>query len=331
MSKQSESYLKGIPTKPYDLIREGLIMLGFVAVVVVVLAIVLGSPDYPTLTIREVAAKQPLAFLRIETAYLSGNNDLQTYGPPYTNNPENAQAVLGFISPQRWAGTFLPLNAQQAFALEPLKRLSEINPTVAAALQQYESATKEQQTAWVKNFTDAIAKADAAGGDTASIPKGDYGPVEPMMMGMLKLARAGLLNGALQNGKEEPYNLDNTSSLLFLQGAFPDSGIESEVAGKLDMQGGQWGISHEAGPYPGAWWLWPYTFLYQVPVIANSPNADLLVGLIITFVVLILLFLPVIPGLNRLPHGLKVYRLIWRDWYKNYAPKQEGGTSTTAT
>jgi hypothetical protein len=26
--------------------------------------------------------------------------------------------------------------------------------------------------------------------------------------------------------------------------------------------------------------------------------------------------MPFIPGLNRLPHWLKVYRLIWRDWYQ---------------
>lgn len=329
MSRQSESYLKGIPMKPYDLIREGLIMLGFVTVVVLVLAIVFGSPDYPTLTIREVAQKQPVEFLKIETAYLTGQADLQTYGPPYTNNPENAQAVFGFFSPQRWAGTFLPINPQVAFALNPLKSLSQIDSSVAAALASYESATKAEQAAWGKNFTQALEKASVSG-DTVSFPSGDYGPVEPMMMGMLRLARAGLMTGALQNGTEEPYVLDNTNSLLFLQGAFPDSGIESQVAGQLDMQGGQWGISHEMGAFPGAWWLWPYTFLYQVPVIANSSNADLLVGLIITLFMLILIFLPVIPGLNHLPHVLKVYRLIWRDWYANHASKQGAGRPKSA-
>jgi hypothetical protein len=36
----------------------------------------------------------------------------------------------------------------------------------------------------------------------------------------------------------------------------------------------------------------------------------------ITILSLILLFLPWIPGLNRLPRLLKVYRLIWRDYYR---------------
>lgn len=46
MSKTSDENLRGVPTKPYDLIREGLIVVGFLAVVVVVLAI-LFRPDYP--------------------------------------------------------------------------------------------------------------------------------------------------------------------------------------------------------------------------------------------------------------------------------------------
>ena len=28
---------------------------------------------------------------------------------------------------------------------------------------------------------------------------------------------------------------------------------------------------------------------------------------------------PLIPLLNRLPHVLKVYRLIWWDWYRDHA------------
>ena len=314
MSKVSDAYQKGIPTKPYDLLREGMIVMGFVTVVVIVLAIIFGSPDYPTLTIKEIAQKKPVAYLKLVTSYLSGEADLQTYGPPYTNNPENAQA-LGFFSPQRWAGRFLPLDPQKQFAIDPLKSLAQVDPRVAPALATYENASKSQQATWDKNFTKALDQAKVTG-NIVTIPRGDYGPVETMMTGMLNLGRAGLMTGALQNGKEEPYNLDNTNTLLFVQGAFPDSGVESQVAGQLDMQGGQWGISHEMGPYPGAWWLWPYTFWYQVPAIANSDNADLLIGLIVLGFMLILAFLPVIPGLNRLPHVLKVYRVIWRDWYK---------------
>ncbi len=311
MSKRSDEYLRGIPTKPYDLLREGLIVLAIVVVVVVVLAIVFSSPDYPTVTIQEAAAKQPIAYLRLTADYLSGESDLQSYGPPYTDNPENAQALLGFFSPQRWFGVTIPIDPQKDFVLSPLRRLAEIDPSVGAALTSYDHATPDQRGAWVKNFGDALDRATVAG-NTVTLPQGDYGPVAAMMNGMLRLGRSGLMEGALADSTQLPYDLDNTKALLFLQ----QGDIEENVADALDMKGDQWGISHEMGNYPGAWWLWPYTFLYQIPGIAASPNADLIVVLIMVVFFLLLIFLPVIPGLNRLPHVLGVYRVIWRDWYR---------------
>jgi hypothetical protein len=75
---------------------------------------------------------------------------------------------------------------------------------------------------------------------------------------------------------------------------------------------------HSEGPYPGAWWLWPYAFLYQIPAIGNSPNGDLIAGMITFAFTLVLIFLPVIPGLNRIPYYVPVYKVIWRDWYRKY-------------
>ena len=51
-----------------------------------------------------------------------------------------------------------------------------------------------------------------------------------------------------------PFNLDFTRALLFFQ-----EDVDSGVAEKLDMKGEQWGIVHETGEYPGAWWLGLYT------------------------------------------------------------------------
>jgi hypothetical protein len=312
MSAQSEANLKGIPTKPYDLLREGLIVFAVVAVVIVVLAAFLGSPDYPSVTAKEVAQKQPVAFLQLVTDYFSGNSDMQTYGPPYTNNPENAQTFLG-IAPADIFGVTIPIDARKDFVMKPLASVAQLDPAVKAALAQFESAAATQQAAWIKTYTAALDKAQVAG-QNVELPAGDYGPVPVLMTGMLDLARAGLLEGAMNSGSTVPYAFDNTKAILFLQGD-----IEDQIAGKLDMQGGQWGIGHETGNYPGAWWLWPYTFLYQIPAIGNSPNADALVGGIMGLFFLVLIFLPLIPVLNRLPHWLKVYRVIWRDWYKNHS------------
>lgn len=318
MSRRSEENLKGVPTKPYDMLREGVLILGGVAVVLVLLAAFWGSPDYPTVTGAEVAQKQPIPFLKLTASYLSGDSDFQTYGPPYTNDYDNAQAVLGFISPQRWVGEILPIDAQRDLAFAPLQREAVINPQIAKALDDFKQASADQQKSWAKNYTDALDKASVDNGEV-TLPSGDYGPVPVLAEGMLKLARAGLLEGALDSSSFLPYNLDNTKSLLYLQGD-----IENAVAEHLDQQGSQWGMSNEMGPYPGAWWMWPYAFLYQIGPIANSPNADLIAGLIMLAIFVILFFLPVIPGLNRIPLWIPIYRLIWRDWYR----RQDGKTDS---
>ena len=310
MSKRSEAYLRGVPMKRYDMIREGLIVLGVVTLVIVLLAALLGTPNYPTVTAKEVATKQPLLFLDRSLSYFSGQSGLQTYGPPYTRDYQNAQEVFGFISPARWVGVVSPVNAQQDLAMKPLERIAVLNPEVATALATYQQASSDQQQSWIKSYSGALKKATD---DNAKVilAQGDYGPVATLMNGMLNLARAGLLEGALDSSSLLPYNLNNTKSLLFLEGH-----IETRVARHLDELGNQWGMTNETGPYPGAWWLWPYAFLYQIPGIANSPNADLIAGLIVAAAFLILVFLPVLPGLNRIPYLIPVYRLIWRDWYR---------------
>jgi hypothetical protein len=310
MSAKSEATLRGVPTKPYDLLREGLIVLTVVAVVIVALAAALGSPDYPAVTAREVARKEPVAFLERVAGYLAGTSGLQSYGPPYTSDRQSAQKVLG-LAPANLLGVTIPIDARKDFVLEPLAELAVLDSAIGPALGTFRSATGDQQTAWASHYLHALDSARVVG-QSVVLPAGDYGPVPVLMDGMLDMARAGFMEGALNSPRSEPYALDDTRALLFLQGD-----IEDQVAGKLDMQGGQWGISHETGNYPGAWWLWPYTFLYQVPAIANSPNADALVGAILGAIFLLLVFLPVIPGVNRLPRALRVYRVIWRDWYRD--------------
>ena len=131
-----------------------------------------------------------------------------------------------------------------------------------------------------------------------------------MLTALLNLGRAGLLDPAVDHSGRI-YSTDNTRSLLFLQAsALP------ALAQQYHLIGSQWGMMNETGNYPGQAWLWLYTFWYQVPAYANSPNADVLVMATMAGLTLILLLLPWIPGLNRLPRLLGVYRLIWRDYYR---------------
>jgi len=214
------------------------------------------------------------------------------------------------VAPATWFGVSTPLDPKLDFVLNPLTRIAVMNKDLEAALQTYKAATAVQQQVWLKAY---IAGLDTASveNDVVKMPDGDYGPVPTMMNSMLDLGRAGLLSGVLDDNLQLPYTLDFTRSLLYFQ-----EDVDHSVADSLNMLGEQWGISHETGSYPGAWWLWPYTFLYQIPPMSTSDNGDLQVVAIVLVMLLTLLFMPFIPILNRLPRWLRLYRIIWRDWYR---------------
>jgi hypothetical protein len=308
MSKRTEAYFRDVPMKPYDLLREGIVVAIVVTAVVVVLAIIFSSPDYPTVRGEDVAKRQPIDFLKTSAGILAGDSGIQGYGPPYTSDTGNAQNILG-VAPANLIGVTDRLDPPQDFILKPLSRVAVLDADVAKALDTYQAASTSQQQAWLTAYLSALDQATIIN-DEVDIPQGDYGPVPTLMTGMLDLGRAGLLEGALESDDRTPFNLDFTRSLLFFQ-----DDVYGGVANKLDMEGDQWGISHETGRYPGAWWLWPYTFLYQIQPFSSSDNADLQVGAILTALFLVLLLIPFLPIIRRLPRWLGVHRVIWRDWY----------------
>ncbi len=317
MSKRTEKYLSGVPMKRYDLLKEILIVLAVIAVIVIVLASVLGSPDYPTVSAQDVANLQPIAYLQTSATILAGNSSIQNYGPPYTADRDNAQHLFR-QAPANWFGVSIPIDPAQDFILKPLARVSILDGNVTSALETYQSASTDQQQAWLSAYLAALDNATAVDGQV-QIPSGDYGPVSTLMDSMLALGRAGLLEGALENSARQPFEYDFTQSLLFFQ-----DDVYASVAQKLDLTSDQWGILHETGNYPGAWWLFPFAFLYHVPPMNNSSNADIQAIFIISMIFLFLLFLPVVPIFNRLPRWLGVYKLIWRDWYSRKKPPGGG-------
>ncbi len=317
MSRTSDANFRGVPMKPYDLIREGLIVLGVIAVIIVLLAIFWPPPDYPTVRGEEVATRQPIAYVKTAADILAGNASLQDYGPPYNPDTANSQKLLG-ISPITWFGVRQPLDPSKDFVLTPLSRVAVFDKDVAAALKAWQAASDKDQAAWTKAYIGALDKATVVEG-RVQVAAGDYGPVPAMMQGMLNLGKAGLLEGALESNDRQPYALDTSRAMLFFQ-----EDVDGSVADTLDMTGPQWGITHEVGNHPGPWWLWPYAIWYQIPGLNTNPNADLIAILIMLVLYLILFFLPFIPGLNRIPLGIRFYRLVWRDWYA----KQERSSPT---
>jgi hypothetical protein len=315
MSRISDENLRGIPMKPYDLIREGLIILGIIAVIIILLAIFWPPPDYPTVRGEDVATYQPIAYVNTAANILAGNASLQDYGPPYNSDTTNSQRFLG-IAPITWFGVRLPIDPRKDFVLTPLARVAIMNKDVADALGTWKVASDKDQATWIKEYIAALEKATVINGNVQVTP-GEYGPVPVMMQGMLDLGKAGLLEGALESTKRQPYALDTSHALLYFQ-----DDVDASVADSMDMLGNQWGITHEVGNHPGPWWLWPYAIWYQIPGLNTNPNADLITILIMFAFFIILFFLPFFPGLNRIPQWIGFYRVIWRDWYA----RQKGGS-----
>ncbi len=297
------------PYIPFDLVKEGLVALVVVGLLVVGLALVFGSPDTPAVTLRSWASAAPVDFAQTAITELDGTSGSATYGPPYTPWQPGDSQNLGPVSLERLAGVHHPIHTAQQDVLGPLAT-DQGDPAVRAALAAYRAASPAQRAAWEAAYEKAVGNATWRGGRLV-LPRGDYGPVAPLIAGLTGMARSGALDGALVS--ESPlYGTDETRPLLFVA----DGTYLGDLAQRDNLTGSQWGMMNEVGNYPGQAWLWLYTLWYQVPPMNSSSNGDVEVWAIMAVLTLALIFLPLIPGLRSIPRWIPLYRVIWREHYR---------------
>jgi hypothetical protein len=219
-------------------------------------------------------------------------------------------SVLVLNPVQRIAGAQTPIDTAKDFVINPLRRAPN-NPALTQALATYQAAPAAQQKRWTDAYGKALKHAHFAGGAVVVAP-GDYGPVAPMMSSLLGMASTGGLDGVLLSGPQF-YATDYTKPLLLMN----DGSVLMDRADKEHLLGDQWGMMNETGSYPGQVWLWLYTAWYQIEPFKSSDNADALVWALMAVLTLAFICIPFIPGLRSLPRHLRVYRLIWRDHYRN--------------
>ncbi len=314
-TQTQDQYYRGVRMVPYDLVKELALALGGLSILVVILAAAFSSPDVPPLTIAGWAQNDPIDFVTTATAELSGTTTSEGYGAPYNN--AGGEQSWGPIAPQVWFGQRIPIDSTNAFVMQPLKYASVGNADLTRALNTWTSATTDQQSGWLKNYTDALGSATATDGKV-TVTDGDYGPL-PMMIGnLLSVAQSGGLDGLLLvNGRF--YQTDYTQALVFMG----DGGYLAGMATDANLTGSQWGMMNETGSYPGQTWLWLYTMWYQVfPFTSdtgifglNGGNADLGIIILMTLLTAGLALVPVIPILRDIPRWVPIHRLIWRDYY----------------
>ena len=297
------------PKRPYDLAKEFVIALIVVGLIAAIAALVLSSPDDKAITLQQWGRQDPADFVTTAVTELDGTSTSASYGPPY--NHAGAGQQIFFLHLQNWAGVRLPVDPAVDFVLAPLSTVTG-NPALTAALAIYRNASSSQQQAWASAYDTAISK--APDNDPAKVAPGNYGPVPAMTAALLRLAQSGALNSQLVNQSSGFYQDDYTKPLLFLA----DGTYLGNLASVQHLGGDQWGMMNETGSYPGQAWLWLYTMWYQISPFKTSGNADALVWALMMLLSLGLILVPIIPGVRSIPRWIPIYRIIWRDYYRDH-------------
>jgi len=294
-------------TRRYDIVKEGSIAFLITVALTLGLAGLLSSPDVPALTVQTWSRLDPSDFLATAASELNGTSETANYGQPYNTGTGSVQKLL--FSPQTWFGVTQPIDAANAFVLQPLASATSGDPVLTAALSTYRSAPAAQQLAWASAYLKAITPKVTDNATMPVIPKAKDGPVPVMLSAELAMARSGALDTDLLAGRAF-YGTDFTKPLLFIE----DGSYFANKATAINLSGGQWGVMNETGSYPGQPWLWLYTLWYQVPSFANSANVDMIAIYLTGLATILLLLVPFIPGLRDIPRLVPVHRLIWRNW-----------------
>ena len=301
------------PYRPYDLAKEIIVTFLAVAVIAVVLAAVFGSPDEKSVTLKSWSTADQVDFATTAITELDGSSATAQYGPPYNNVADVSQKV-GPISVESALGVHIPVNPAQDFVLGPLSTVTG-HPDLTAALTQFKAATPTQQGKWTAAYETAVTKATVTKGKLV-VPHGAYGPVGTIIGNLTQLAASGGLDAALLNHAGF-FSTDYTKSLLFVA----DGGYFSSLGDAHHLSGEQWGMMNETGSFPGQPWLWLYSVWYQVPPFNGdnvfAANADAYVWVLMMILSAGFLLVPFIPGLRSIPRWSRVYKIIWRDYYRS--------------
>jgi hypothetical protein len=287
--------------RPYDLVKEFVIALVVVTALTVGLAAIFSSPNEKAITFASWAKADPADFRATALSELDGTSGTATYGPPYNSNAEGQK--IGPINLQKFAGVRYPIDTAKMFVLDPLRR-SALTPRETVALQAYLAAPAALKARWT-----------AAAGSG----KGNAGPVPILLAALTRFARSGGLDGVLMS-RGNFFATDGTPALLFLA----DGSYLEDKATAQHLAGDQWGMMNETGSFPGQAWLWLYTFWYQVKPFSTSDNADALVWGLMMLLTLAFILIPFIPGVRSIPRWIPIYRLVWRDYYREQTTRGSG-------
>jgi len=332
------------PERTYDLISEGTVAVVVVALLVILASSLWASPNggltYPgapkspagqALSAKYWDVNDPADLAATAVQELAGGTTTAGYGPPFNTTTGASQQFIG-IQPAEIAkaifGLTQPINTASDFVLAPVAQLAApFIPAVAAAISAYKAAggdlapgapadqvASSQQTTWLNNYAKALSANSAKVTPTSiTVKAGNYGPVPVIIAAELAIANNGSLDGYFQ-GSQQQLSTNTTMGTMF----FSDGTLWASIAQAQGVLGSQWGVMNELWNFPGQVWLWLYSGMYQIPALnpSNNHSLDLDVGLLmIVFGFLLPMFAPWIPGINRIPRWIPLYKIIYRQYY----------------
>jgi len=310
---------------PYDLVKELCIAVGVITLLAVLLTVLLSSPDDKPSTIAQWSHELPADFATAAAKELDETSDTAEYGPPYNHSSGSVQHFL-FLHPQRWLGVSHPINTADDYVVKPLETVTN-DPALQSAIAEYKAAPEKQKKEWSEAYAKPLEEYATAVEEKKTLPKtvsvntttgtvtvmaSGAGPVPTMMASLQSLAQSGGLEGGLVTSRQF-FQTDYTKPLLFMA----DGGLLAERAEQQHLLGDQWGLMNETGSYPGQPWLWLYALWYQIEPMKSSPNADIQVLLIMGVLSIAFICIPFIPGINRIPRWIPLYKVIWKEHYRS--------------
>lgn len=251
---------------------------GVLVGLILILAVVFPSPFLKPDTIKSIASTDPKIAGRTLIKEFDRSSDTATY--------------MDNINPY----TF---DTRVVFIEQPYSQLVALTHS-NNLLQKYYSQSGSLQGKQLKQASDYF--------DNNYPGKADKGNLlEPVFASLVSMAGSGLYESSLKDASSN--NTKTAYNLRFLA----DTGVLDDRATALSITTEQYGmLREEKGNFPpGAWWLAPIGVLNHT-VLAHDDNGDRDGAIILGSFFLLLIAFPFIPGLNRLPDWLKVYKLIWK-------------------
>ncbi len=248
----------------------------YIFVVVILFAAFIRAPYVPPLTVTSIAQKTPnimASTLLKEFNHTSGTAVYMDTINPYTFNTRDVYVTIPYTKYISTTGT---TNRLKAFR-------SENN-----------AAQK-----------DIINEAFAYFKSNGLISNGinSTNPLISVTSVLTKMAQNGLYGSVLQS--EASNGLDGTYKIRF----FADTKVLYSTAKEYGLRTSQWGMIKAGGTWwpIGSYWVAPYNLLEMW----FPNNSDLQDGIAALSVFVVLLFLPYIPLLNKVPDKLGLYKVFW--------------------